>query len=293
LIAGLGLVAPGSLARFTDATGPTGSFSADVLDPPTSLAASGGASVALTWTPTVDGYATGYEVLRGITSGGPYGLVDTVTPSSASSTTDAPATGTYVYVLRSYFQNWTSTDSNEAEATVNGGSTGLRSCSAQAASPGGDGDGYQTNPLLACADDASFAQDANSGTGPGLGCTSVQKDRHAFWGYGLGVPLSATSIDGIEVRLDALVTPAAAPNRLCVELSWNGGTSWTTPKQVNFASSTETTYWFGSATDTWGRTWLPAQLADPQFRVRVTDASDATTKTFSLDYVAVQVTYTP
>ena len=53
-----------SLARLTDADASTNAIATDTLNPPTGLAATGGSSASLTWTPTTDTYATGYEVRR-------------------------------------------------------------------------------------------------------------------------------------------------------------------------------------------------------------------------------------
>ena len=74
-----------SLAAFTDTAVATGSLEADTLAPPTDLVATGGAAVGLTWTPTIDRYASGYEVWRGSTTGGPYVSIAMVTPSSSAS----------------------------------------------------------------------------------------------------------------------------------------------------------------------------------------------------------------
>jgi hypothetical protein len=57
----------------------------------------------------------------------------------------------------------------------------------------------------------------------------------------------------------------------------------------------------GSSTDTWGRTWTPAELVDGVFRLKVTDvdppgsdpAGCTDTATTSLDYLDVTVYYTP
>ena len=59
------------------------------------------------------------------------------------------------------------------------------------------------------------------------------------------------------------------------------------------ASAAETTYTFGGTADTWGRAWTTTQLNTTNLRVRIVDASTLTTKQFQLDYLAVQVTYTP
>jgi hypothetical protein len=105
-------------ALFTDVlSNANNAFSTDTLDPPTNLAASvSGSAIQLSWTVTVDTYAAGYKVLRSMTSGGPYTEIDSVTPRTATSYTDNTVTAgiRYYYVLRSYYQNWQSANSNEA-----------------------------------------------------------------------------------------------------------------------------------------------------------------------------------
>ncbi|HEY7131395.1 MAG TPA: hypothetical protein VH440_04035, partial [Candidatus Limnocylindrales bacterium] len=133
-----------SLARFTNSDASTASLATDTLNPPTSLGATGGPSVSLSWTATPDTYAAGYDVLRGSVSGGPYSVVKSVTPRTTVTTTDSPAVGTWYYVLRSTFQNWTSVNGNQATATVSAAtSTGLHGCTgaSNAADTGGDGNG--------------------------------------------------------------------------------------------------------------------------------------------------------
>jgi hypothetical protein len=304
LVAGLSIaaVAPGltpalttSLAVFTSSGAVAGAFSTDTLAPPTGLTAAGGEGVTLSWTPTVDTYATGYRVLRATTSGGPYTEVATVTPQSASTTTDDPSPGTYSYVLRSYYQAWTSVDSNEATVTVAvpGATTGFKACASEASDTGGDGDGYESNPARACADDSLFAIDFDSGITTNLSCTDPGQDRHRFWGFALGLPATTGSIDGIEVRADLALANNAGSSRLCAQLSWDGGATWTPAKSVPITIRNETTYVFGSASDTWGRDWAVDELSTTHLRVRLIDVSSRTDKDFRLDYVAVQVTYTP
>ena len=58
-------------------------------------------------------------------------------------------------------------------------------------------------------------------------------------------------------------------------------------------AAAETTYAFGTTSDTWGHTWSTTQLNTTNFRLRIIDASSVTTRDFSLDYVAISVTYTP
>lgn len=287
--------APVGLARFTSSAGVAGTMATDTLEPPTGLTATGGTAVALAWTPSADAYAAGYRVLRASVSGGPYTQVATITPGSASSTTDSPPPGTYHYVLRSYYQGWTSSGSNEAAATVTAAttSTGFEPCTTQAADTGGDGDGYESSPGRACVDDSSFAVDANTGTSTSLSCADPGKDRHRFWGFALGLPGSVSSVDGIEVRADLALNNNSGTNLLCAQLSWDGGASWTAAQSVPVASTPESTYVLGGAADTWGRAWTASELSAANLRVRLIDASSRADKDFRLDYVAVQVTYTP
>jgi hypothetical protein len=287
-----------SLARLTDPATTTASFSTDTLDPPTSLSATGGTSVALTWTATVDTYAAGYDVLRGAASGGPYSVVKSVIPRTVVATTDAPASsGTYYYVLRSTFQNWTSANSNQASAVVSLPTTptGFKACTAasNAADTGGDGNGYESTPGNACAADGAIATDANTGTNLTVSCTDAGKDRHRFWDFNLGVPSSASAIAGIQVRADVGLNNNAGTTWFCVQLSWDAGSTWTAAQQASLTSVGVTTINLGAANDTWGRTWSATNFSNANFRVRVIDASDRTNKDVRLDYLAVQVTYTP
>ena len=287
-----------ALALFTDTFDNTGNtLTADTLDPPTGLVASVvGSDIRLDWTPTVDTYATGYNVLRGTDSGGPYGQIDSVTPRTATTYTDnTAAAGTrYYYVLQSYYQNWLSVYSNEANAAVPL-NTGWRSPTAQAAVTSGSGDnnGFELNPTNAFADGGGYAEDVNSGTNTTTACDNTGKDRHVFYNYGFTIPDGQT-IDGIEVRLDAWIDGGSATTRyMCVELSWDGGTTWTAAKTTATLTTSETTYVLGSATDTWGRTWGSADFSDANFRLRITNVAPNNTRDFRLDWVPVQATYTP
>jgi hypothetical protein len=114
-----GQLAPASFARLTDSAAITGNtFTTDTLAPATSLGATGGASIDLSWTATSDTYATGHRVYRSTSAGGSYSQIADVTPRTTTTYIDSPASGTYYYVVRAYYQNWESVDSNETSATV-------------------------------------------------------------------------------------------------------------------------------------------------------------------------------
>ena len=211
VLAGSLTAAPVTLARFTRSPTSAGGFGTGTILPPTGLAASvSGTVVTLTWTPTTSTVVTGYAVRRSTTSGSGYTTIATVTPRSATTTTDSPGTGTFYYVLRSQFQNWDSVASNEASAAVGSVPTGYKNCTSNAADTGGDNDGYQTNPGNACALDNTRARDINSGTTASLVCTDPGQDRHRYWGYAFGLPGSISAVQGIQVQPTSRSTTTAA-----------------------------------------------------------------------------------
>ncbi|HET9346540.1 MAG TPA: hypothetical protein VFO05_12650 [Candidatus Limnocylindrales bacterium] len=295
LIALAAATAPATLARLTDQDGATLTLSTDTLAPPTGLTATGPLTASLAWTASSDAYAAGYQVLRSATSGSGYALVGTVTPGSATATTDTPGTGTFYYVLLTYFQSWLSVESNQASVTIGQTSTGFLGCAgaSNAADTGGDGNGYDSGPANACADGGAVATDTSTGTNTTLSCADAGKDRHRFWDFSLGVPAVVSSVDGITVRADVGLNNNSGTSTLCVQLSWDGGSTWTAFKTVGVTAVGETTYTLGGAADDWGRTWTGGQLSNADFRVRLVDVSDRTNKDFRLDYLAVDVTYSP
>ena len=171
-----------------------------------------------------------------------------------------------------------------------GNNTGFRSPTANAVDSGGDGNGFESNPANAHADDSANATDNNSGSGTGTSCTSSSKDKHRFFNYGFSIPSGAT-IGGIEVRLDARADSTSSSPKMCVQLSWDGGTTWTAAKSTGTLGTSMNTFTLGNTTDTWGRTWSPANFVDANFRVRVIDVSSSTSRDFFLDWIAVRVTY--
>jgi hypothetical protein len=82
--------------------------------------------------------------------------------------------------------------------------------------------------------------------------------------------------------------------KICVQLSWDGGVNWTTAKQTTTLTTSELTYILGTPSDPWGRTWTASNLSNTNFRIRVIDVasgSGATSRDFSLDWIAVRVSY--
>ena len=297
-VAALVIMAATAYAVFSDVFNNTGNtFRTDTLDPPSGLAASVvDSDIRLDWTPTADTYATGYKVQRGTDSGGPYTEINTVAPYTTATYTDNTVSAgmRYYYVLETYFQSWLSVYSNEANAALPT-DAGWRSPTAQAAvtSNSGDNNGFELNPTNAFADGPNYAEDVDSGTFDSQDCDSIFRDRHRFYDYGFTIP-SGSTINGIEVRLDAWVYLITTGDpKMCVVLSWNGGTTWTSAKITPNLTTSEQTYTLGSASDTWGRTWSSGDFSNANFRLRITDIASSTTRNFRLDWVPVRVTYTP
>jgi hypothetical protein len=154
----------------------------------------------------------------------------------------------------------------------------------------GDGNGFQTTPTNAYALDGAFAVDANSGTGTGTSCTATGKDKHDFFNYNLSPP-SGVAIRGIEVLLNIKVDSTSNGPKACVQLSWDAGLTWTAAQSTATLSTTTTAYTLGGTTNTWGRTWTVGNFSNTAFRVRIINVAASTARTFSLDSVAVRVTY--
>lgn len=297
VLAGLAASAPVTLAQFSATASSSATFGTATLRPPTAVTGSGGSSASLGWVASTSASATGYQLLRSATSGSGYAQVKTVTPINAIAATDSPGTGVWYYVLDTYFGNWTSALSNEASVSVGlPVTTPYADCANEApeTANAGDNNGYETSPTRGCASDGVAAVDHSSGTNTLLNCADPGKDREQFWGYDFGLPGSLSAVRGISVQLAMGLNNNKGTSRVCVELSWDGGTSWTAPQTVDVANVPITTYTLGSATDTWGHAgWTAAQLSAASLRVRLTDMSTISSKDFDLDDVSVSVTYAP
>ncbi len=240
-----------------------------------------------------DAVVAGHIVIR-TTDGSTYTVNGTGYTATEPARTDADADGYFVEV-----------DPLDTNASVrpapNGGcdplyqvctvTTSWMSPAAQSADTGGDNNGYQTNPTYAFSDNAAFAVDLNSGTTTSTSCTDAGKDRHRFYNFGFSIPSGAV-VNGLEIQLQAKADATSGSPKICIQASWDGGVTWTAVRNTPNLSKTEKTYLFGGATDTWGHTWIPIELGDGSFRVRVIDVSSNTSRDFYLDWIAVRVTYT-
>jgi hypothetical protein len=263
------------------------SVSADMSD----LASSPGES-----RPASESYGLSKQVIAaggGRQSSTTYQLVDTFGQPVASGS--QPLTSTSYSLAVGFWSQLptpepTPTPSPTYTPTPNAGSTGFLSPTIQQSNAGGDGNGYESSPTNAFSDDGIFASDNNSGTGAGGSCTNSGKDRHRFHRYNFNIPLNAT-ITGIQVRLDAMADSTLGSPKLCVQLSWDGGASWTAMKTTTTLGTVEATYLLGSPADNWGHNWSVGELSNNNFRLRITDVATDNNRDFFLDWVAVNIYY--
>jgi len=94
------------------------------------------------------------------------------------------------------------------------------------------------------------------------------------------------SIDALVVRV---TYTADDDEQIRMDVSWDGGSTWSSSKHVQDLTGTETTYWVDVTSDT---TWTPTKLSDANFQVRV-DAMTvgADPGDVRLDWIPVEVTY--
>lgn len=122
-------------------------------------------------------------------------------------------------------------------------------------SPTGCASGSWGNPNNATASDNAYA--TSNGNNQALVCS-----------FNLPALPAGSVITGIEVRIEGY---AAGTREADVDLSWNGGATYTgVDPNTNF-TGTESVFTLGAANDTWGRTWANTEFTAANFRVRLTD----------------------
>lgn len=166
-------------------------------------------------------------------------------------------------------------------------------------SSAGDNNGFETTPANADnLDNNAYAVSASTGSGNATdGCATFNQsedDAHNYYNFGIAPPTGST-IDGIQVNTIAKWSTNTGTNQLCVELSWDGGTNWTsTAYTTGDVQTSESADALGGSANNWGRTWSVAEMNNTNFRVRVMiDPGGANTTTASLELLTVDVTYTP
>ena len=168
--------------------------------------------------------------------------------------------------------------------TTQVGQSGGPSSRIPASPTGNNGAAAWSTHANAYTDDTSFATTTTN-------ASPVQYS--AFGNLAAKAPSSAL-IQGIIVSVKGKKTDSGGTSTLQfdVELSWDGGTTWTTGagtgvKTTSNLTASDATYTVGGAADTWGRSWTLAEIVG-SFRVRITSRGSVTgTPTWHLQYLVV------
>jgi hypothetical protein len=163
--------------------------------------------------------------------------------------------------------------------------TGWRSPTADAADTGGDGDGFEVDPAGAYASGGDYARNMNG-----------FNDRHRYYGFGLNASDTPpdVAITGLEVRLDGWADSTLNNPHYDVQLSWNGGASWSSARSTAGLNAALDAFIVGEPNDLWNHSWSTTDLIDANFRVRITSMATGLgrgMRDFFLDSVAVRVYY--
>jgi PKD repeat protein len=147
------------------------------------------------------------------------------------------------------------------------------SCNSSQRSPTSN-TGAFSNPTNAYDDGGGYAQAENGQV-------------HQYYGYNFSAIPDGAAIQGVEVRMDAW-RQSGQSGSIAVELSWDGGTSWTTTGySASLSSNTGNIVYSGGPSDTWGRNWTASEVKTG-LRVRLNVTS---TSWVRLDWVPVTVYY--
>ncbi len=133
---------------------------------------------------------------------------------------------------------------------------------------------------------------------------SANNAAHQWGNFGFDgtIPSSSATVDGIRVRLSDLYLTGSGTSTNCqlmVDLSWNGGATWSSAQLTSALNTTSSAdYVVGAAADTtaWGaHSWTRSDVLNANFRVRLTwlegTAACSTSRAVSLDHLQVEVDY--
>ena len=166
-------------------------------------------------------------------------------------------------------------DDTEGNLVINpagGTNTGFISPSANS--------GDFTNPAYAYSNDSQRASSSNGQV-------------HQYYNYGFNIPVGSIIL-GIEVRLDAYADGTTGIYQYGIELSWDGGTTFTNSgKLTPDMSTSEVSYTLGGPADKWGRDWTLSELSNANFRAKINSTTRGSSYYSYLDWLPVKIYYEP
>lgn len=150
---------------------------------------------------------------------------------------------------------------------------------------GGQTIGHEPNFLAPSANSGSWGGGANAyDDTDGTYATAATAVTHTYSSFSQSVP-GGNSITGVVVKLEVSGTTAAGA--IGVELSWDGGTSWTSSKSTPTLTTTDAVLNLGGAGDTWGHVWTASDFSNANFLVRLT--ASPSSNTVKIDAIQVRV----
>lgn len=163
--------------------------------------------------------------------------------------------------------------------------------------PAGDGDvgggGVQSGELIGSNPDYYWPT-SNSGSWnngalaydgiDGTYATTTSTANHSYTDHGFGVP-GTNVVGGIEVKLE--LSGSTAVGTVDVQLSWDGGITWTDIKSTPTLTTNDAVRTLGSPSDLWGRAWTPGEFSNANFAIRITGNPNG--NTIRIDAIQVRV----
>ena len=124
-------------------------------------------------------------------------------------------------------------------------------------------------------------------TNPSTGAVWTVAAVNAITGF--GVVSNDANPDSNFYQADITVNYTEYNDIISVQVSWDGGTSWSTAN-TSTVTNAEATYW---AVVTGVTAWTPTKLNDANFKVRAYATLVNNAEVVNLDWLPVEVTYTP
>jgi len=150
----------------------------------------------------------------------------------------------------------------------------------------------KTSPTTTGTVDNDWTDPANA-FGAGGGHASTQDFNQDYSDFGITIP-SDTIIKGIVVTIDGREQNVGNEGAVGVELSWDGGTTYTESGKVEIFRTNPgfETKVYGGQTDTWGREWTIGEFTDALFMLRGIKApGDIGIGQTGVDHIQIEVYY--
>ncbi len=145
-----------------------------------------------------------------------------------------------------------------------------------------------TGSTCASPANAYTSNDVDTGCNPTASQGVVDVDNFGF-------AITSTSIDGIEVRVEAAINNVPATYYAsCQLLDASGSPVGNTKNTSNWTTTSDVAYTIGGTSDMWGTSLTEADIEDADFGVRCTTVKTSGTPARSLlvDNIDIQITYT-